>query len=147
MMQTGNEHVVMRLSETNNLDENGSKGLLPSMALKFLRDDAMSYNMFAMPSFLTTDSWDFFKYPLSNAVEPFNETTHPIETATFLKKITEANSRPFGTAISDIARCNLDGTTVEDVKTPYRLQFKGQVNFDHEKEYDGDRWVWWHEQL
>jgi hypothetical protein len=51
MMKTGSDHIVMRLSETNNLDEDTSTGLLPSMALKFLRDDAMSYNIFAMPSF------------------------------------------------------------------------------------------------
>ena len=66
--------------------------------------------------------------------------------------MTEANQRPFGTAISDIARCNLDGSTVDDVVVPYRLEFRSPAQFSHTKEYeelaDGSkRWIWWHEQL
>ena len=111
-MDTGSDTIIMRLSETNNLDEATSPGLLPSVAFKFLRDDDMSYNVFGMPSFTPTDSWNFFEYPMSNVVEPFDEKLHDIERQTVMKKMTEANPRPFGTAISDIARCNCDGTTV-----------------------------------
>jgi hypothetical protein len=152
MMESGNDTIVMRLSETNNLDETTSPGLLPSVAFKFLRDEDMSYNVFAMPSFTPTDSWNFFEYPMSNVVKPFDKEDHDIERQTVLKKMVEANQRPFGTAISDIARCNLDGSTVDKVVVPYRLEFKGVPKFNHKKEYktqdDGtDRWVWWHEQL
>ena len=89
---------------------------------------------------------------MSNVVKPFDKVDHDIERQTVLKKMVEANQRPFGTAISDIARCNLDGSTVDKVKVPYRLEFKGIPQFKHEKEYktedDGtERWVWWHEQL
>jgi hypothetical protein len=91
MMNTGSDHIIMRLSETNNLDEDTSPGLLPSMALKFLRDDDMSYNMFAMPSFKTTDSWNWFQYPMSNVVEPFNKEDDKCEIRTQLKKMVEAN--------------------------------------------------------
>ena len=105
-----------------------------------------------MPSFTPTDSWNFFEYPMSNVVKPFDKEDHDIERQTVLKKMVEANQRPFGTAISDIARCNLDGSTEDEVKVPYRLEFKGIPQFKHEKQYvkeeDGtDRWVWWHEQL
>ena len=154
MMESGNDTIVMRLSETNNLDETTSPGLLPSVAFKFLRDADMSYNVFAMPSFHVTDSWNFFEYPMKNVVDPFDKETQDIERSTVLKKMTEANQRPFGTAISDIARCTLDGGNVDndDVKVPYRLEFKSPAQFSHDKEYkkedDGtERWVWWHEQL
>merc|ERR1719192_1152246 len=108
-MDSGNDTIVMRLSETNNLDETTSPGLLPSVAFKFLRDDDMSYNVFGMPSFTPTGSWNFFEKPFKNVVDPFDVDDHHIERATVLKKMTEANQRPFGTAISDIARCTLDG--------------------------------------
>jgi len=109
-----------------------------------------------MPSFLPTDSWDFFKYPLKNVVEPLNEVEHECHTKTLIKKMTETNPRPFGTAISDIARWNLDGSKVRDdrkkVKVPYRLEFRGKHHFSNKKEYeelaDGTkRWVMWYEQL
>jgi len=66
--------------------------------------------------------------------------------------MTEANPRPFGTGVSDIARCNCDGTTVDEVVTPYRLEFTSPVDFSSDKEYKTDddgneRWVWWYEQL
>ena len=91
MMDSGNDTIVMRLSETNNLDEATSPGLLPSVAFKFLRDEDMSYNMFAMTGFVPTDSWNFFEYPMSNVVKPFDKVDHAIERQTVLKKMTEAN--------------------------------------------------------
>jgi len=60
------------------------------MALKFLRDNDMSYNMFAMPSFKPTDSWNWFEYPLSNVVKPFSEEDDKCEIRTQLKKMIEA---------------------------------------------------------
>jgi len=151
-MESGSDHIIMRLSETNNLDETTSPGLLPSVAFKFLRDNDMSYNVFAMPSFSPTDSWNFFEKPFLNVVKPFDKKKHEIERKTVLKKMTEGTHRPFGTAISDIARCNLDGSTVDEVKVPYRLSFQSPIDFSPDKEYeeleDGiKRWVWWYEQL
>jgi len=122
------------------------------MALKFLRDNDMSYNIFAMPSFKATDSWNWFEYPMSNVVEPFSKEDDKCEIRTQLKKMVEAHQRPFGTAISDIARCNFDGTTLDnaDVKVPYRLQFESSISFSKEQEWEmdengEDRWVMWYE--
>ena len=122
------------------------------MALKFLRDNDMSYNMFGMPSFYPTSSFNFFEHELSNVVEPLDQVDNQCEIQTLLKKMVEANQRPFGTAISDIARCNHDGTTVDKVKVPYRLHFISPITFPSEKEYtenaDGSRrLVMWYEQL
>ena len=91
MMETGSDTIIMRLSETNNLDEDQRVGLLPSAAFKFLRDDDMSYNVFAMPSFTPTSSWNFFEHAFSNVVKPFDKDDHDIERQTVLKKMTEAN--------------------------------------------------------
>ena len=79
--ETGSQAVLLRLSQTKNLTAY-SPGLLPSLALKFLRDGDESENLFAMPNFTGTDSWDFFQQPLKNKVAPFDEEKHAIEIAT-----------------------------------------------------------------
>ena len=60
MYATGMNNVIMRLSETGMLQED-SVGLLPSVAFKILRDGTFSDNVVAMPSFLGTESWNFFE--------------------------------------------------------------------------------------
>ena len=47
---TGSDHVIMRMSETNNLTY-ASKGLLPGVAFKFLIDNGKSENLLAMNNF------------------------------------------------------------------------------------------------
>lgn len=150
MMKTGSDHIIMRLSETQNFDENQQIGLLPSMAMKFLRDNEMSNNIFGMHSFTPNSSFNFFEHDLSNVVEPLDQVDNQCEIQTILKKFIEANPRPFGTAISDIARCNFDGTTEDNVKVPYRVKFVSPINFPSEKEYTEDadgskRLVMWYE--
>lgn len=153
-LNTGSDHIIMRLSETNNLDHDTSPGLLPSISLKFLRDGDMSFNIVAMPSFTTTDSWNWFEYPLSNNVTPFDEEKNKCERRTIMKKMIEGSERPFETSISDLARYSEDGTILaeEAVKVPYRLQFESAIDFPREKEYetvddDTSRWIPWYEQL
>ena len=63
------------------------------MALKFLRDNDMSYNMFAMPSFKTTDSWNWFEHPLSNNVTPFDEEKNKCESGAYIVKMISHNSK------------------------------------------------------
>ena len=55
----GSDTAVLRLSQTSNLIES-SKGLFPSVALKFLIDGRHSTNIFGVPNFTGTESWDFF---------------------------------------------------------------------------------------
>ena len=77
----GSKTVLLRLSQTTNLTAD-SPGLFPSLALKFLRDGDEAENLFAMPNFTGTESWDFFQQPLKNQVAPFDEEKHAIEIAT-----------------------------------------------------------------
>ena len=90
-----------------------SPGLFPSMALKFLRDGDEARNLFAMPNFTGTDSWDFFRHPLKNRHMPFDPETHPVEVATLQKKLIEGNRRPFSTSIACIADTYTDGNLLE----------------------------------
>ena len=62
----------IRFSQTLPLTE-VSGGLLPSVAIKALRDNAKSQNIFGMPSFHPTNSWSFFGGDMFNRVEPFVE--------------------------------------------------------------------------
>jgi len=78
---TGSTEVLIRLSQTTNLTAD-CKGLFPSLALKFLRDGDESENLFAMPNFTGTESWDFFEHTMRNRVEPFHKETHATEIAT-----------------------------------------------------------------
>ena len=65
---TGSDHVIMRLSETNNLTE-ASKGLLPGAAFKFLIDNEKSENLLAMHSMRSNWEWDFFARPMSSRIK------------------------------------------------------------------------------
>lgn len=137
--ESGSDAVLMRLSQTTNLTDL-SLGLFPSMALKFLRDGDEAENLFAMPNFTGTDSWDFFRHPLKNRHLPFDEETHPIEVATLQKKLIEGSRRPFATAIGHIAAKNNDGSLLEQdaVKVPYELMYSSPQHFDHEMELNED---------
>ena len=65
ILGSGSDTVLLRFSQTTNLHEL-SPGLLPSMALKFLRDGIESANILTMPTFDETDSWNFFESPFTN---------------------------------------------------------------------------------
>lgn len=85
----GSDQVILRLSQTSNLTKD-SEGLHPSMALKFLYDGILSTNIVAMQrAFAPTDSWDFFKEPMSNRVNPFEEGS--IVSETLGKKLNEGS--------------------------------------------------------
>ena len=83
MYETGSDHVIMRLSESNFLSKH-SKGLTPSAAFKFMVDGDESLNIFAMSSFLENDSWNFFEKPIGNRVAPVTAEEHPISFQTML---------------------------------------------------------------
>ncbi len=111
MYASGNDNVIVRFSETTNLHE-GSSGLLPSVAIKLLRDGKKSENILAMPSFFGTKSWNFFKNPMRTRVEPFNETDHFYETKTIQKKFVDATTKPFTSGLGYLSKFNSDGSDV-----------------------------------
>lgn len=123
--ETGSDHVIMRVSEAQNLTEL-SKGLTPSAAFKFFVDGMQSQNLLVQNSFSESDSWNFFEKPLANRVTPFNETDNPIEFKTVHLKLTESKNLPYGLAIGHIGDKYLNGDMIEnreDVKIPYELRF------------------------
>lgn len=58
LYKDGSETAIMRLSQTSILTEH-SEGLFPSIAIKFLLDKGESRNLFGLPNFHGTKSWDF----------------------------------------------------------------------------------------
>ena len=72
LYEDGTDLMLLRLSETTNLIES-STGLLPSLALKYLIAGRKSENLFGMPSFKVSDSWDFFAQDFSSRVDPFEK--------------------------------------------------------------------------
>jgi hypothetical protein len=148
MYASGTDHAVLRFSETTNLHEN-STGLLPSMAIKFLRDGVKSDNLFAMPQFTSTDSWNFFKMPMRNRVQGFTMEDNPVEYQTIQKKLIEGSPRPFGTAIGHVGMHNLDGTALEQefVNVPYELWYTSPFQFSDEPEMVDGEQVMFYDQL
>ena len=63
-------------------------------------------------SFLQSESWNFFDKPLANRVKPLDPVENPIEFETLHRKLLEATSMPYGTAISHLADKHLDGEPV-----------------------------------
>jgi len=66
------------------------------MAIKFLVDNEKSMNLFGMPNFEGTKSWDFFSMPLKSRVDRFEDTCHR-ETREL--KMLEGNNRPYATSV------------------------------------------------
>ena len=81
---------------------------MPALALKFLIDGHMSANLFGMPAFTGSGSWDFFKNSMGSRVDPFTDDM-PIEQATILKKLIEGSEHPYATGVSVIAKQEVDG--------------------------------------
>ena len=73
---------MLRFSQTANLHED-SKGLMPSMAIKFLISGYKSENLFGMPNFTGEykdeatgekyHSWNFFEKNFKSRVSRFDE--------------------------------------------------------------------------
>ena len=86
-----------------------STGLLPSVAVKALRDGARSQNVFGMPSFHPTESWNFFNQDFINRVEPF-DTSDPDDAMlrdTIIEKLIAGDNQPYSTAIGNFAEFNI----------------------------------------
>ena len=106
-------HNIIRFSQTTNLHE-GSQGLLPSFALKFLVDGRKSQNIFGMPSFKETDSWDFFDQDMKSRLEPFvpedeNGRNDQDLIDTIIAKLNEGTITPFSTAVGHIGEFDGSG--------------------------------------
>ena len=125
--ETGFEHGYIRFSQTLPLLET-STGLLPSVAVKALRDGARSQNIFGMPSFHPTESWNFFNTDLINRVEPFDETDEVDKMLldTIIEKLITGDNQPFSTAIGNFAEFNINTESLDQstVVSPYELYFR-----------------------
>lgn len=107
--ETGFEHGYLRFSQTLPLFDD-STGLLPAVAIKALRDGARSQNVFGMPSFEPTSSWNFFDADMVNRVEPFDENneTEAMLLDTIIEKLIAGDNQPFSTAVGNFAEFNIE---------------------------------------
>lgn len=149
--ESGSNTVIMRLSDSMNLYE-GSPGLTPSIALKFLIDGTHSRNVMAMESFVSSNSWNFLEPHLSNRLPMFDTSTAQgyIMDQTLRKKMTEGSQRPFALATSHIANIRNDGTMVlpkSEVNAPYQIFFQSPHadRLSNEKQFDeaGNQVMWY----
>ena len=126
--ETGIKNAIIRFSQTVPLTEE-STGLMPSLAIKALRDEAKSENIFGMASFLESDSWDFFNETMKNRVEPLMPADESGDNDqdlldTIIAKMNEADKWPFSTGIGNFAEyTEAKQLEEDDVVTPYELHF------------------------
>ena len=83
-------------------------------------------------------------------VEPFDPSTHSIEVQTKQKKMTEASSRPFATAVGTIGATFSNGEELPlgSVNIPYELHFTSPYSLPSDKQYDDEgNQVMFYEQL
>lgn len=153
IFESGSDTVIMRLSEAANLYD-GSTGLTPGIALKFLVDGTSSQNLMAMESFVASNSWNFLGASLKNRVPQFDTSTAQgyIMDQTLRKKMTEGSQRPFGLAIGHIASILNDGTMLQrsETNSPVEIIFESPHadKISSEKQIDeaGEQ-VMWYDQL
>lgn len=149
LFATESDTILMRLSEAQNLSANAS-GLTPSIALKWLVDGMHSQNLLAMEKFDSSGQWNFLGPRLTTRVPAFDTSTQQgyIMDQTVRKKISEATFRPFGTAVSHIARHTLEGARLRtrDAIVPYQIHLISPLadRISAEKQFDsnGDQVEW-----
>lgn len=136
---------IIRFSQTINLTEI-SGGLLPSLAMKFLIDGTYSQNIFGMPSFHETSSWDFFDTNMKSRLDHFvpadengNNDQYLIDTIEV--KLNTASKWPFTTAIGNIGDTFEDGSTIDDPIIPFGLEFSSPFKGHSYTQTDGTQWI------
>ena len=121
-----------------------SGGLLPSVALKFLRDGVKSINIVAMPSFVSTNSWNFFRDPMKTRVDPFTEEEHYYEFHTIRRRLANNTPRPYVGGVAPLAMELVNGGPASGtLATPYELHFESPIQFPDARDTNNE----WHQQL
>ena len=132
LYESGSDSVIMRLSETAN-QSSETKGLTPSVALKFLTGGELSANILAMNSMAANEgSWNFFEKTMKTRVPAFTKEDNPIEFETFHRKLLHGTPCPYALAVGHLAEWNNDEGeyTNKQVKIPYELQFESKFKED-----------------
>ena len=142
--EDGTDEILLRFSQTVNLHEDSS-GLLPSLAMKFLVDGQISQNIFGMPSFKETDSWNFFDYNLKSRLDHFihaddsgNHDQDLIDT--IQEKLNEGTTWPFSNAVGNIGTTNEAGDAISNFRIPYELQFSSPAKNHAYKIKNVEKW-------
>ena len=132
----GSQHAIIRLSSTNNLAED-SKGILPSMAIKFLLSNRLSTNLFAMPNFTGKDengeeSFNFFHRPLKSRVERFESAC---ERDSVEKKLIEGSPVPYATSV--VFPAFYDTTDYLNPQVTHHREMGPEFRVPYQLEYEG----------
>jgi len=121
----GAENGIIRLSETDLIDDSISTAANPSIAIKFLRSHVHSANMFGMVSLEGERSWNFFEKDFTSQL-PLKIEKDDCETQTILRWSARASRHVMSVGSSDTAKWKEDGTEIsdEDINFPFMLRFK-----------------------
>ena len=78
-----------------------------------------------MPSFKSSDSWNFFKASMYTRVAPLTEEEDKCLFDTIIHHFVGTSTTPFATGVGHIGDINTDGTALaaETVRIPFELKF------------------------
>eukprot|EP00327_Prymnesium_parvum_P010960 CAMPEP_0184377666 /NCGR_PEP_ID=MMETSP0007-20130409/2454_1 /TAXON_ID=97485 /ORGANISM="Prymnesium parvum, Strain Texoma1" /LENGTH=453 /DNA_ID=CAMNT_0026721659 /DNA_START=19 /DNA_END=1380 /DNA_ORIENTATION=+ len=113
LFEAGAKAGLIRMGSAADLS-NG--GLTPGLGFKFLRSGVHSGDFVALHSLDLGQSWNFFKYNLSNHIAPPAGFT-----AILAKKFNQASQCAPQVGLSDMAKWSQDGTPHQDVNFPFKL--------------------------
>jgi len=124
---TGCANVITRFSIAQEADPNGGEGALaPGVALKFMRTNVRSANVFTMYSLIGQSSFNFFAHDLSSHV-PDLPVDAPSALFLIRAKFETASAYPVFTGLSDLAQFDENGNKINKPNFPFRLHLHPNI--------------------
>jgi hypothetical protein len=119
----GCENVILRFSIAQEANTKGGEDAMgPGVALKFVRNNVASANVFAMYSLIGQSSFNFFAHDLSSHVPDLSKDA-PTSLVLLRRAFATASDFPVFSGLSNLAAYNEDGTAVSTPVFPFRLHF------------------------
>ena len=115
--------------------ESGANVMLPTISLKFMRDQMDSANAFGNKSFFGQTSYNFFENSLLSNLKEAVDSVTPADLKPFHHKVRPETNFPNSVGHSEFASYRQDGEKVESPVFPFSLRFEpnGQLSYEDEQ--------------
>jgi len=138
----GSKNAYLRFSVAQQVNTNGGMdAMAPGIALKFLRTNVRSANIFAMYSLIGQSSYNFFAHDLSSHV-PDLPSDAPTALQLLRYKFSSSSNFPPLTGLTELANYDENGNSVPNLSFPFRLHFhpNSTLHFALPDNYTGVDW-------
>ena len=119
----GADNAIIRMSHAVKPDFS-VPNVVPGMAIKFLRDNRPSANVFAMYSLLGQTSYHYFEHDFSSHAPYFNVSLVDAGSRALFNAFLKVSQYPTFVGVSGLAEYDQQGQQVAAPRFPFRLQFQ-----------------------